>query len=135
MFAAATEAATEVALKSGWFLEHAWVVPVIPALSFFLIIFFGKRMPKKGSEFGVASMLGSLVFAGGAAYQWIQRVNGAPEGAFVSPVVKTWTWWQNTGYKRATRNTPATTMVDECNSELTGVGPAIASGNHVCNGN
>ena len=89
--------ATEVALKSGWFLEHAWVVPVIPALSFFLIIFFGKRMPKKGSEFGVASMLGSLVFAGGAAYQWIQRVNGAPEGAFVSPVVKTWTWWQNSG--------------------------------------
>jgi hypothetical protein len=26
-------------------------------------------------------------------------------------------------------------MVDECNSELTGVGPAIASGSHVCNGN
>jgi len=89
--------ATEVALKSGWFLEHAWVIPVIPALSFFLIIFFGKRMPKKGSEFGVASMLGALVFAGGAAYQWIQRVNGASEGAFVSPVVKTWTWWQNSG--------------------------------------
>lgn len=89
--------ATEVALKSGWFLEHAWAIPVIPALSFFLIIFFGKRMPKKGSEFGVASMLGALVFAGGAAYEWIQRVNGAPEGAFVSPVVKTWTWWQNSG--------------------------------------
>ena len=89
--------AAEVALKSGWFLEHAWAIPVIPALSFFLIIFFGKRMPKKGSEFGVASMLGALVFAGGAAYEWIQRVNGAPEGAFVSPVVKTWTWWQNSG--------------------------------------
>jgi len=89
--------ATEVALKSGWFLEHAWVIPIIPALSFFLIIFFGKRMPKKGSEFGVASMLGALLFAGGAAYQWIQRVNGAAEGAFVSPVVKTWTWWQNSG--------------------------------------
>jgi NADH-quinone oxidoreductase subunit L len=97
MFAAATEAATDVVLKSGWFLENAWVIPIIPALSFFLIIFFGKRMPKKGSEFGVASMIGALVFAGGAAYQWIQRVNGAPEGAFVSPVVKTWTWWQNSG--------------------------------------
>lgn len=97
MFAAATEAATEVVLKSGWFLEHAWVIPIIPVLSFFLIIFFGKRMPKKGSEFGVASMLGALVFSAGAAYQWIQRVNGAPEGAFISPVVKTWTWWQNSG--------------------------------------
>ncbi len=42
---------------------------------------------------------------------------------------------KNTGYKRETKNTPATTMVDECNSELTGVGPAIASGNHVCSGN
>jgi NADH-quinone oxidoreductase subunit L len=42
-------------------------------------------------------MIGALVFAGGATYQWIQRVNGAPEGAFVSPVVKTWTWWQNSG--------------------------------------
>jgi NADH-quinone oxidoreductase subunit L len=98
MFAAATEAATEVVLKSGWFLENAWVIPIIPALSFFLIIFFGKRMPKKGSEFGVASMIGALVFAGGATYQWIQRVNGAPEGAFISPVVKTWTWWQNGGF-------------------------------------
>ena len=97
MFAAATEAATEVVLSSGWFLEHAWVIPIIPALSFFLIIFFGKRMPKKGSEFGVASMIGALVFAGGATYEWIQRVNGAPEGAFISPVVKTWTWWQNGG--------------------------------------
>ena len=42
---------------------------------------------------------------------------------------------KNTGYKRATRNTPATTIVEECNSELTGVGPAIASGSQVCSGN
>ena len=38
---------------------------------------------------------------------------------------------KNTGYTRATKNTPATTMVDEWSNELTGVGPAIASGNHV----
>ena len=42
---------------------------------------------------------------------------------------------QNTGYRRATRNTPATTIVELCSSELTGVGPAMASGSHVCNGN
>ena len=29
----------------GWFLEHAYVIPLIPAASFFLILFFGKRMP------------------------------------------------------------------------------------------
>ena len=51
---------------------------------------------------------------------------------FVSPIFMP---SQKTGYRRPTRNTPATTMVLECNSELTGVGPAMASGNHVCNGN
>jgi len=96
MLAAATEM-TETVLSSGWFLENAWIIPVIPAISFVLIIFFGKRMPKKGSEFGVASMLGALVFSAGAAYQWIQRVNGAEEGAYIAPIVKTWTWWQNDG--------------------------------------
>ena len=96
MLAAATEM-TETVLSSGWFLENAWLIPIIPAISFTLIIFFGKRMPKKGSEFGVASMLGALVLSAGAAYQWIQRVNGAEEGAYIAPIVKTWTWWQNEG--------------------------------------
>ena len=36
---------------------------------------------------------------------------------------------------RATRKTPATTIVDECSSDDTGVGPAMASGSHVCSGN
>ena len=90
-------AASEAALSSGFFLEHAWVIPIIPALAFALIIFFGKKMPMKGSEFGIASMLGALVFAAGAGYQWIQRVNGAGEEQYVAPIVKTWTWWQSGG--------------------------------------
>ena len=89
--------AAEAALSSGFFLEHAWVIPIIPAVAFALIIFFGKKMPMKGSEFGIASMLGALVFAGGAGYQWIQRVNGAEAEAYVAPIVKTWTWWQSGG--------------------------------------
>jgi len=95
MFAETAE--MTVTLSSGWFLENAWLVPVIPAIGFALIIFFGKQMPKKGSEIGIASMLGSLFFSAMAAYQWIQRVNGAPREAFVAPVVKTWAWWQNDG--------------------------------------
>ena len=42
---------------------------------------------------------------------------------------------KNTGYSRATRNTPATTMVEECSSDETGVGPAMASGSQVWSGN
>ncbi len=97
MLVQATETA-ETVLTSGWFLDHAYIIPLIPAVAFFLIIFFGKRMPMKGSEFGIASMVGALVFSGGAAYQWIQRVNGVSEEAFVEPVIKSWTWWQNGGF-------------------------------------
>jgi len=69
--------ASESALSVGWFLDHAWVIPIIPAVGFALIILFGRRLPMKGSEIGVLSMVSSLVLALGAAYQWIQRVDGA----------------------------------------------------------
>jgi len=95
MFAEATEAS----LSSGWFLAHVWVIPLIPVAAFALIIFFGKRMPRKGSEFGIASMVGALIFAVGAAKEWIQRVNGASEEAYVAPIIRTWTWWQNGGVR------------------------------------
>ena len=81
-------------LSSGWFLENSWLIPIVPAIGFFLIIFFGKRMPKKGSEIGVLSMLVSLALSAGSAYQWIQRVGTAAEEQFVEPVVRTWNWWQ-----------------------------------------
>ncbi|MEI8321700.1 MAG: NADH-quinone oxidoreductase subunit L [Actinomycetes bacterium] len=97
MFAEASTVAHE-ALSSGWFLEHAFLIPIIPAVAFALIIFFGKKLPMKGSELGVLSMIGSLVFAVGAALQWIHRVNGAGEGQFIDPVIRSWTWWNSGGF-------------------------------------
>ena len=87
------------ALSSGWFLRNAWLMPVVPTLGFFVIILFGRRLPAKGSEIGVLSMMASLVLALGAAVQWIARVNGAAEEQFVEPVVRTWTWWQAGGFE------------------------------------
>ena len=112
-------------LSSGWFLENLWLAALIPAIGFALIMFFGKRMPMKGSEFGLASMAASLVVTTGAGIQWINRVDSAEdahgegEGAFglletfgrsvprasdggepepfIEPVVTTWVWWQNSG--------------------------------------
>ncbi|MGA1122455.1 MAG: proton-conducting transporter membrane subunit, partial [Ilumatobacteraceae bacterium] len=84
-------------LRDGWFLQNAWLAPVIPTIGFVLIILFGKRLPKKGSEVGVLSIFASLVLASGAAWQWIQRVGDAGEERFVSPVIRTWTWWQSGG--------------------------------------
>ncbi|MGD9705094.1 MAG: NADH-quinone oxidoreductase subunit L [Acidimicrobiia bacterium] len=101
-----------------WFLEHAWLIAVIPAVAFGLIILIGKRLPMQGSELGVLSMLASLVLSVGAAWQWIDRVTGAEgghsasralaslgrsfvaaeggEGAgYVAPVIKRFVWWQS----------------------------------------
>jgi NADH-quinone oxidoreductase subunit L len=91
MFAASEALKT---LSSGWFLENAWLIPVIPAIGFAIIIFFGKKLPMKGSEIGLLSMFASLVLAGGAAMQWIDRVNSGTKEQFIAPVVRTWDWWQ-----------------------------------------
>ncbi|MGH7426161.1 MAG: NADH-quinone oxidoreductase subunit 5 family protein, partial [Candidatus Methylomirabilales bacterium] len=41
-------------------ISYAWLVPLLPLLAFFLIIFFGKRLPGKGHEIGIAAVAGSL---------------------------------------------------------------------------
>lgn len=94
----ASESEVLAPLASGWFLEHAWLVPVLPAIAFALIILIGKRLPMKGSELGVLSMFSSLVLAVGAGYQWIQRTNSAAEEQFVEPVIKSWSWWRSGGF-------------------------------------
>ena len=60
-----------------FFLDHAWLVPLIPAVSFAVILFFGKRMPKGGSEVGVTALGASWLLSCGAFYQWVQRVDRA----------------------------------------------------------
>ncbi len=54
-----------------WFLTNAWLIPLLPALSFVIILLFGKRMPNKGSEVGVGAVAISFVLAIGAAIAWI----------------------------------------------------------------
>lgn len=101
-------------------LEYAWIIPVIPAVSFALILLFGKRMPRHGSEIGILAVGTSFVLSCITAVQWIQRVNdasshesmgfiqafgrgfmahGGEHEAVVKPVVETVTWWQNGGIK------------------------------------
>jgi len=68
---------------SGWFLENVFIIPLIMAISFAVILFFGKRMPKGGSEIGIAAVgicfLLSLVTAG----QWIGQVNYAENDCII----------------------------------------------------
>jgi NADH-quinone oxidoreductase subunit L len=83
-------------IGAGWFLENAWLVPLIPGVAFALIILVGRRLPMQGSELGLLSLAASTVIAAGTAIQWIQRTDDA-DGAFVEPVIRSWTWWQNGG--------------------------------------
>lgn len=92
-------ASEAVNASAGWFLENAWLVPVIPAIAFFLILAVGKRLPRGGSELGIASMVAALVIAAGAAKQWISHVGAAGHGNEVEPIIRQWTWWQSGGTK------------------------------------
>jgi NADH-quinone oxidoreductase subunit L len=101
-----------------FFLDQAWLVPLIPALSFVVILLFGKRMPRHGSEVGVVSVGASFVLACGAVVRWIMRVQDAKGGsalgalgrsigrlgadnaeATVLPVLHHVTWFQNGGVR------------------------------------
>jgi NADH-quinone oxidoreductase subunit L len=62
-------------------LTHVWIIPLIPALSFVAILAVGKRLPKKGSEIGIASVAICLVLALTTGIGWINRVNHPPESA------------------------------------------------------
>ena len=62
-------------------LEKAWIIPLIPAASFVLILLFGKRMPRKGSEIGIAALGVCFALALVTNVQWFDRVNDAEHAA------------------------------------------------------
>jgi NADH-quinone oxidoreductase subunit L len=62
-----------------WFLENAWLVPAIPAVSFVVILAIGKRLGPRAAWIGVGAVGVSWVLAVAGAVQWIQRV-GDTEG-------------------------------------------------------
>jgi len=77
----AASTASAVTQSGGWFLRNVWIVPLVPAISFVLILFTGKRWPGKGAEIGIAAVAVSLLLSIGVGVQWIQHVNDAHHGA------------------------------------------------------
>ncbi len=96
-------------------LDYAWIIPALPAVSFLLILFFGKKMPLRGAEIGIGAVGAAFLLSVVAVFQWIDRVDNATgkneglralgRGLFagpahasdpvVQPVVHSITWWQN----------------------------------------
>jgi NADH-quinone oxidoreductase subunit L len=79
-----------------WFLRNAWLIPAIPTASFFVILFFGKKLPRGGSEVGILSLLASWLLAVGCAIQWIRL---PVEEGLRHPVLRSVPWWSNGGVK------------------------------------
>jgi len=75
----ATEEVAELA-SNPWIYDNIWLIPALPAASFVLILFFGKRLPYKGAEIGVTAVLAGFVLALIATFTWIGDIEGVEEG-------------------------------------------------------
>lgn len=85
------EKITQITEQGPWMLTHAWLIFVIPAISYLIILLFGKRLPKKGHEISLVSMASVCVMAALVAYQWITRSHGAEGQVFG----QNYMWWRN----------------------------------------
>ena len=60
-----------------------WVVPLLPFIAFFVILFFGKKLPKRGHEAGIIAI----------GIAWVFSIIGFIELVSKNaPVEKSWTW-------------------------------------------
>src|SRR5438270_5737209 len=56
-----------------WFLRNAWIIFLLPAISWWLILLFGKKLPRQGDFLGIGAVAASFVLSVGAVVQWINR--------------------------------------------------------------
>src|SRR4051812_9733329 len=65
-------------------LDHVWVIPAITFVSFWLILFFGKRLRWGGSEIGLAAVGIALLLSVLSFSQWVDQPKVAePAGTAV----------------------------------------------------
>jgi len=70
-----------------WLLRHAFLIPLLPALSFVGILFFGKRLPKQGAELGIAAVGVAFVLAVLTGLAWFDHRDNAHEHEISRAVV------------------------------------------------
>ncbi len=71
--------AAEEAVANPWIYDNVWLIPALPAASFVLILFFGKRLPYKGAEIGITALLAAFGLALIATFTWIGDIQGLEE--------------------------------------------------------
>src|SRR5918999_2907599 len=75
-------------LEPGLIGQTAWLVPLLPFLAFFVILFFGKRLPDKGHSIGIAAVGIGLVVS---LLTFIELAGGRGD------IEKAWTWFEFEG--------------------------------------
>jgi NADH-quinone oxidoreductase subunit L len=74
-------------------LDNVWLIPLLPAASFVVILLLGKRLPRQGDPAGILAVGASFVLSAVVAVQWIGREE--PREA----VEHSYTWLQSGGVK------------------------------------
>jgi NADH-quinone oxidoreductase subunit L len=54
-------------------IDNVWLVPLLPAMSFVVILLFGKRLPRQGDLTGILAVGASFVLSVITAAQWVGR--------------------------------------------------------------
>src|SRR5207253_2388849 len=75
--------------------DQVWLIPLVPAVSFFAILSVGKRLPRRGSEIGTLAVASSFVMACITAVQWIARHH--EPGKLREPIDHSVNWWKASG--------------------------------------
>jgi NADH-quinone oxidoreductase subunit L len=73
------------ATREGFMTDFMWLVPLLPFLSFFVILFFGKKLPGKGHSVGLFAVATAFIIS---LIGFIDLASGA------EAVEKSFTWFQ-----------------------------------------
>ena len=75
----------EAVFEPGLIGQIAWLVPLLPFLAFFVILFFGKRLPDKGHSVGIGAVAVGLVIS---LLAFIELAGGRGD------IERSWTWFE-----------------------------------------
>src|SRR4051812_3044926 len=82
-------------------LTHVWIIYALPALTFVLILLFGKKLPRHGDFLGIGAVGISFVLSCVAVVQWLQQPSLGEGEEKIRHAVDTtlWTWVSVGGHK------------------------------------
>src|SRR3954451_23648580 len=82
-------------------LSNIWIIFALPFVSFWVILLFGKRLPRQGDWVGIGAVGLSWLLSVVALIQWVGRsTTGEGEETLRHPVDhKLWTWFSIGGHK------------------------------------